>query len=148
MWIEYHFRRQKEKRINPSCASPPLSFSGCSNGDLGHGGSQGNMYTASLSSLPTSTQNTLTSLHPLALVGAGLSNVARAVNAASSHWVLTTSSWFSKKSSIDLIFTPILPLSYGEHWSIKNVPNIDFLRYYYYILRNWSLLTSYLWLML
>jgi hypothetical protein len=78
-------RRQKEKRINPSCASPPLSFSGCSNGDLGHGVSQGNMYTASLSSLPTSTQNTLTSLHPLALVGAGLSNVARAVNAASSH---------------------------------------------------------------
>ena len=43
------------------------------------------MYTASLSSLPTSTQNTLTSLHPLALVGAGLSNVARAVNAAGTH---------------------------------------------------------------
>jgi hypothetical protein len=70
----------------------------------------------------------LTSLHPLALVGAGLSNVARAVNAASSHWFITTSYWFSKKSSIDLIFTPILPLSFGEHWSITDVLNKDFLR--------------------
>ena len=80
-----NYRRQKEKRINPACASPPLGFPSCHSGDLNNSGAHRNMYTASLSSLPTSTQNTLTSLHPLALVGAGLSNVARAVNAASTH---------------------------------------------------------------
>ena len=76
-----YFRRQKEKRINPACASPPLGFPSCHSGDINNG----NMYTASMSSLPTSTQNSLSSLHPLALMGAGLSNVARAVNAASTN---------------------------------------------------------------
>ena len=80
-----NYRRQKEKRINPACASPPLGFSSCHAGDISTGAHHGNMYTASMSSLPTSTQNTLTSLHPLALMGAGLSNVARAVNAASTN---------------------------------------------------------------
>ena len=75
-------RRQKEKRINPACVSP-LGFSSGSL-DLPNGMSE-NMYTASLSSLPTSTQGSLAPFHPLALVGAGLSNVARAVNAATSH---------------------------------------------------------------
>ena len=83
--LHQYSRRQKEKRINPACASPPLGFLGCPPGELTNGGTHGNMYTASLSSLPTTTQSSLHSFHPLALVGAGLSNVARAVNAASSH---------------------------------------------------------------
>ena len=60
-----------------------MGFSSSHSGDFTHGGPQGNMYTASLSSLPTSTQNSLTSLHSLAFAGAGLSRAA--VNAASGH---------------------------------------------------------------
>ena len=62
------FRRQKEKRINPACMSP--------NGSNGSDGTAAeytkNLFTASLSSLPTSsTASSVSSaqFHPLALVG-------------------------------------------------------------------------------
>lgn len=64
----YCFRRQKEKRINPACMSP--------NGSNGSDGTAAeytkNLFTASLSSLPTSSTVPVSSaqFHPLAsLVG-------------------------------------------------------------------------------
>lgn len=57
------FRRQKEKRINPACMSP--------NGSNGSDGTEytKNLFTASLSSLPTSSTQSSAQFHPLALVG-------------------------------------------------------------------------------
>lgn len=67
--ISLLFRRQKEKRINPACMSP--------NGSNGSDGTAAeytkNLFTASLSSLPTSSTVPVSSAqfhHPLAsLVG-------------------------------------------------------------------------------
>ena len=61
----FFYRRQKEKRINPACMSP--------NGSNGSDGTEytKNLFTASLSSLPTSSAVPQSSaqFHPLALVG-------------------------------------------------------------------------------